>query len=295
MTALVCDDAVCQLEIVGPAEAPVIVVLGGISASRHVTTWWNDFTGPGKTIDTDRYRVASIDYRSTDAVGKPLLTLDHARELCHALDAENIERVHAIVGASYGGMIALAFGSIASERVGRLIVFGAAHESSPVATAHRILQRRVVEIGLKAGAGIDSLIVARGLAVTTYSTAAELATRFDIADAGERQQEIEQFLTLAGYRFASQCTPERFLALSHSLDSHCVDPRDILAPVTLIGVREDVLVPVQQVERLASALGSRCTLEIISSRYGHDAFLNDIPAIAPIVARALAFEIGTES
>ena len=162
MTALALDDTVCQLEIVGPAEAPVIVVLGGISASRHVTTWWNDFTGPGKTIDTDRYRVASIDYRSADADGRPLSTLDHARELCHALDAENIDSIQAIVGASYGGMIALAFGSIASDRVGRLIVFGAAHESSPVATAHRILQRRVVEIGLQSGAGLDSLIVARG-------------------------------------------------------------------------------------------------------------------------------------
>src|SRR5690349_16668649 len=57
-------------ELVGPADAPVVVALGGISASRHVTStnanaapgWWEDIAGPGRAIDTTRVRVLGIDY-----------------------------------------------------------------------------------------------------------------------------------------------------------------------------------------------------------------------------------------
>ncbi|MGA7537208.1 MAG: hypothetical protein WBW93_00410, partial [Steroidobacteraceae bacterium] len=66
---------------VGPANAPVICALGGISASRRVCResersgdsetrhresagrgWWSDIAGPDRALDTHRYRVLSFDY-----------------------------------------------------------------------------------------------------------------------------------------------------------------------------------------------------------------------------------------
>ena len=55
--------------IAGADGAPVVVVLGGISAGRNVFKvrdgvpgWWDEIAGPGKALDTDRFRVLGIDF-----------------------------------------------------------------------------------------------------------------------------------------------------------------------------------------------------------------------------------------
>ncbi|MEO8576517.1 MAG: alpha/beta fold hydrolase, partial [Gemmatimonadales bacterium] len=124
MTCAVYVSRTSDLEIVGPTDAPVVVVLGGISASRHVTAssddptpgWWNGFVGPDRTIDTERFRVASIDYDVSPVGSRPATASDHAALLGRALDAEGIDEVHAVVGASYGGTVALAFGARELDR-----------------------------------------------------------------------------------------------------------------------------------------------------------------------------------
>ena len=49
-------------ECVGPANAPLIVVLGGISAHRRCGGWWNAQCGEGRALDTERFRLLSIDW-----------------------------------------------------------------------------------------------------------------------------------------------------------------------------------------------------------------------------------------
>lgn len=295
-----------DFEIVGPPNAPVVVVLGGISASKHVTSsigdpragWWEEFAGPARTIDTDRFRILSIDYRDEGARGEQLTTFDQALALAKALDSARIESVHAIVGASYGGMVALAFAASAPTRVDHLVVIGAAHESAPIATALRLLQRRVVELGIETGKSREGLVLARGIAMTSYASADEFGRRIAGAEsdeASERRGAIGDFLEAGGETFARNCTPERFLALSESLDSHQVKPGDVHVPTTLIAVREDTLVPVEQVRYLAQNLGGPCRLVELSSSQGHDTFLNAHDLIAPFVTDALATPNGIES
>src|SRR5579863_2466212 len=55
--------------LVGPASAPVICALGGISASRHACAgdrerpgWWSELAGPDRPLDSHRYRLLSFDY-----------------------------------------------------------------------------------------------------------------------------------------------------------------------------------------------------------------------------------------
>ena len=127
-------------EIAGPRGAPVIAVLGGISASKHITSsasdpspgWWEDVVGPGRALDTRRFRVLGIDYVTRGQGSAPVTTTDQAEALAAALDKAGIRSLHALVGASYGGMVALAFGVRYSERARRLIVISAAHESDPM-------------------------------------------------------------------------------------------------------------------------------------------------------------------
>ena len=115
------------IEISGNPDGPPVVVLGGISSSRHVTAtaenpvpgWWNGAVGPGKAIDTLRWRVISMDYLGDG--DEALSTHPQAKALLDALDAEGIGRLHAVVGASYGGMVALSLAELYPSRMERLI------------------------------------------------------------------------------------------------------------------------------------------------------------------------------
>jgi homoserine O-acetyltransferase len=285
-----------ELETFGTAEAPVVVVLGGISASRHIAShagnaapgWWEPFVGEGRAVDPRRFRALGVDYAAPE--DGPVDTADQAELLALALDQLGVRIVHAIIGASYGGMVALAFAALHPERVGRLVVIGAAHESHPMATAVRVVQRRIVRLGIAAGRPAEGLGIARALAVTTYRTSDEFAGRFPgppaLAQGGARFP-VEDYLDHHAERFTATHSPERFLSLSESIDLHRVDPAAVTVPATLVTVTRDTLVPPRQMRELHTGLSGPAQLIEIDSLYGHDAFLKEVAALTPIVSHAL--------
>jgi homoserine O-acetyltransferase len=289
------------LEIAGPRGAPVIAVLGGISASKHITSsasdpspgWWEDVVGPGRAIDTRRFRVLGIDYVTGGKGTAPVTTTDQAEALAAALDEAGVRSLHAVVGASYGGMVALAFGVSFPARTRRLIVISAAHESDPIATALRHLQRRVVALGREAGRERDGLAIARGIAMTSYLTARHFDERLagnDRDDSRIVEHRIGSYLKARGEQFADQWTSERYNALSLSLDLHRIRPEDVTVPTTVIAVSADRLVPVAQSRELAHRLGGPSQLIEVDSSLGHDTFLGDSSRISLFLNELVQFE-----
>ena len=282
-----------DFEIVGPESAPVILALGGISADRHVCGgWWNRIAGAGRALDTDAHRVLGIDFLDggNGADGRPervVTTHDQADAIAAVLDATGIERLHAIVGASYGGMVALAFAEGFPDRLERLVVIGAAHEAHPMTTARRSIQRRIVELGLETGRPREALAIARELAMTTYRSDAEFERRFVSRDIAG----IDSYLRHHGDKFARRFAPGRFLALSLSSDLHAVDPRHIRVPTTLVAAEHDAVVPRAQMEELARRLGAPSRLLDLPSIHGHDAFLTDTDALSNILRHALVGDL----
>ena len=293
-----------RYELTGPAGAPLVIVLGGISASRHITPneidgaagWWEGSVGVGKGIDTAKFRLLGVDYLDggRDATGRPLRTVsthDQAAAIAELQTTLGLPAAHAVVGASYGGMVTLAFAEDHPDRVGRIVVIGAAHESHPMSTGLRAIQRRIVELGLDTGRPTDGMVLARAVAMTTYRTAREFADRF--RDSKPEQQDdrivfpIESYLEAAGKRFAAWCPPERFLALSLSSDLHHVDPAGVRVPAILIAEEGDTLVPEEQIIELAQRLGAPNPLVRLPTMHGHDACLTDPETINPILRRAL--------
>lgn len=292
----------------GLSPRPVVAVLGGISAGRHVTAciddaspgWWESMVGAARPIDTSAFDVVAIDWvggagLSTgprDDVPFPAVgTHDQARALLAVLDRLGIRRLHAVVGASYGAMVALAFAERYGDRVDRAIVISGAHATHPMATALRSVQRGIVRLGLATGHRHDAVSLARSLAMTTYRTAQEFAERFDVAprwtEDGPRFP-VEDYLAHHGERFADRFSPRSFLCLSESVDLHHVDPSAIATPATLVAVEGDPLVPAWQMAALRDALGGPATLDVVTSRYGHDAFLKEVETIGGRIAAALA-------
>lgn len=291
-------------EVAGPDTGPVVVALGGISAHRHVCAhlsdpapgWWDGVAGQDRALDTATYRIVSFDYLDggADSGGRPLnrvTTHDQADALARVLDHLQVARVRAIVGASYGAMVALAFADRYPDRVEHLIVIGGAHASHPMTTARRALQRRMVEFGLDAGRATEGLALARALGITTYRSAAEFAERFTapptLIGNGSAHFPVERYLDHHGERFATQWRPARFLALSLSGDLHAIDPARVRTPSTLIAFDDDAIAPLAQMQELAARLGAPAELHTVAAPSGHDTFLTDPDLINPIITSTL--------
>ena len=282
----------------GNRQNPPIVVLGGISGDCFPCLrpdgsrgWWSGLTGPGAAIDPARFYVIGVDY-AADVTGEAApTTFDQARVLASALDTIGIAEPVAIVGASYGGMVALAIAEADPERVAKLVIIGAAGEPHPAATAARELQRRVVALGIEAGRGDEALAIARGMAMLTYRTPQEFAVRFD-GGIDEMHPTAAShpggYLRARGQAFLSVMSPQRFLSLSASIDRHRVHPERITAPTLLIGADSDQIAFPEQMRALEKKLGGPSELHLIDSLFGHDMFLKEAARVGRIVAPFIA-------
>lgn len=284
---------------------PLVVVLGGISAGRYVTGddpkgWWSDIVGPGAALDTRHCRILGLDFlggsgattgpRAGLGLFPSVSAYDQAELLRCVQDHLGLGSLTAIIGSSYGGMVALAFAELWPERVERVVAISAADRPHPLSTAWRSVQRAMVRYALSRNDGPEGLRLARALAMATYRSPEEFAARFD----GEAQQidgrfqfPVESYLMSRGDAYAASYLPEAFLCLSESIDLHRVDASRIRVPTTLVAVREDQLVPLGDMRALRDRLGGPVQFHEISSRYGHDAFLKERAALRAIFEQAL--------
>lgn len=288
--------------LAGAPEQPVVLVLGGISASRAVfgqdgarRGWWNEVVGPGRALDTTRVRVLGMDYlggsgdstRPVKGEAFPSLSsFDQAQAVLALLDHLGIGRLRAIVGASYGGMVALAFGQRYAARVERLVVISAADCAHPMATAWRSVQRSIVRFGLRVGHAGEGMELARALAMSTYRSPEEFAARFRAPprmEGGQPVFPVEDYLYARGRDYAARYQPESFVCLSESIDLHRVEATQIAVRTEVVAVREDQLVPLGDMRALAARLPD-ALLHEFSSLHGHDAFLKEAEQLKPILA-----------
>ena len=223
-----------RLRLSGPASAPLVVALGGISADRFVSDrddgapgWWPGLVGAGSAIDPARYRILGLDFAADPTGRRAPSTDEQAEVLAAALDAIGAAQADAIVGASYGGMVALALAVRRPERVRRLVLISAPAAPHPASSAVREIQRRTVALGLAGGMGEEALSIARGLAMLTYRTPKEFAERFDGGSA-----EVDTLATSdAGHYLRARGDAYRAGDDARSASSAC-RPRSTATPST---------------------------------------------------------------
>ncbi len=120
--------------------------------------WWSGFIGPGLALDTDRFFVISINYlggcygstgpgspnpstggpygsafpdiRCIDVVNSQLVLLDHL----------GINRLHAAIGASVGGLLVLVLATAHPHRIRNVIPVAAGLETTPLQFLHNFEQ-----------------------------------------------------------------------------------------------------------------------------------------------------------
>jgi homoserine O-acetyltransferase len=301
------DNVKVAWRLTGNPSGPVVATLGGISAGRAVADvdlsekgWWCEVIGEDRALNTRRYRVLGIDFlggsgattgpRSGQTNFPSISAYDQAEVLRRVLDHLEIRRLAAILGASYGGMVALAFAERSPERVAHVVSISAADRSHPMSTAWRSVQRAIVRYAITHNEGPEGLRLARALAMATYRSPEEFVARFSspaVRIDGRFQFPVESYLLARGDAYAATYVPEAFMCLSESIDLHQVDATRIRVPTTLVAVREDQLVPLTDMQSLRTRLAGPAELVEISSLYGHDAFLKEADVLRTVFSRAL--------
>ena len=320
-----------------------VLIFTGLSPSAHAasspvdpaTGWWEDMVGPEKPIDTNRYFVicvnslgscfgstgpASVKPGTKDAyrLDFPVLCLeDVARAAQTVVESLEIDTLFAVVGASMGGMTALAHTLIYPGRARGLMSISSAARSLPFSIALRSLQREMVRTDpawKQGGYAHDEppaagMRLARKLGMITYRSAEEWAQRFGreraTGDAATGASvapfgidfEIESYLQAHAVKFVGSFDANCYLYLSRAMD--LFDAADhggsltaslkslVLERALVIGVETDFLFPPHQQRELADALRERgidTEFDVLASIQGHDSFLVDMDRFRPAVA-----------
>jgi homoserine O-acetyltransferase len=327
-----------------PGRDNAILLLTGLSPSAHAASspedptpgWWEYMVGPGKPIDTGRFYVicvnslggchgstgpGSVDPRTGARYNLtfPELTVEDiataARETVRAL---GIARLHAVVGASLGGMAALAYAIQYPNEVASLVAISAAARALPFAIAIRALQREVIRSdpawnGGNYPAGVEpteGMRLARKLGLVSYRSAEEWTHRFgrDRVAKGDNQQtpfgiefEIESYLEHQARTFIGSFDANSYLYLSRAMDWFDVAEHGgsvdaglsrIRATSTLVvGVESDILFPLHQQQEIVDVMrkmGRDVAFSALPSVQGHDAFLVDAERFAAVVSQFFA-------
>jgi len=328
-----------------PARDNAVLILHALTGDSHVrgaagpghptAGWWSDLVGPGAAIDTDRYFVvapnmlggcqgstgpASIAPDGYEWAARfPYLTI---RDQVHAqallADQLGVERWHAVVGGSMGGMHALEWAVGHPDRVERAAVLSA----PPVTTADQIALNSVqldtvrVDPRFAGGGYYDSgdgdgphrgLALARRMALLNYRSPTELNQRFQrswqsgVSPLGRGGRfAVESYLDFHGNKFTRRFDANSYLVLVEAMNSHDVGRdrdgvEDALGRVTattlVLGVDSDRLFPIDGQHRIARGIPN--TLDgdsaiVLSSDFGHDGFLIETAAVAAHLRRLLS-------
>jgi homoserine O-acetyltransferase len=295
--------------------------------------------GPGKAIDTNRFFVVCANslggcYGSTGpgsvnpATGEsygadfPDLTVEDIASSGYYLMRElGVEKLHAAVGSSMGGMSSIAYAMQYPGDINYLISISAATQALPLTIALRSLQREIIRCDPAWNEGrytddtrpLSGMSLARKLGLVSYRAADEWNSKFDRTRipaeklTGKRfahEFEIENYLEYNAQKFIHSFDPNSYLYLSRAMDwfdiaEHGDSISDGMSKLKVnkalvVGVTTDILFPSRQQQEIADvmrATGTDVDYVEIDSVNGHDAFLIDDAHFSPVVKKFLAESI----
>lgn len=247
---------------------------------------------------------------------------DGADAAAHLVRVLGIEQLACVIGNSMGGMTALALLQRHPGIARNHINISGAARALPFSIAIRSLQREAIRLDPQWNNGDyddvhypeSGMRMARKLGVITYRSALEWDGRFGRVrlDSDRRagddpfglEFEVESYLEGHARRFVRRFDPNAYLYLSRSMDWFDVGDRapercgnhrnDALAALAcirmqralVIGVRTDILFPLQQQQEITDGLragGCQADFLPLESPQGHDAFLVDFDRFGPAV------------
>ena len=246
----------------------------------------------------------------------PVLTLeDVADGAFHVVRKLGLEKIHTTIGCSMGGMSALAFCVRHPGFSEGLLSISSATRALPFSIAVRSLQREMIVRDPKWLGGnyavtdppLTGQRLARKLGMMTYRSAEEWEQRFGrerVTSEHEPGQQfsidfsVESYLQSQADKFSGNFDANCYLYLSRASDLFDLAEHGgslksgfnklNLQRAMVIGVRTDILFPIQQQAELAEGLsGVVADVEFVplDCVKGHDSFLVEMDDFRPVISR----------
>lgn len=290
--------------------------------------WWNFMVGPGKPIDTNHYFVIcsnilggcqgstgpnSINPETGQRYNLdfPKLTLrDMVKAQSLLIDSLGIDKLHAVMGGSMGGMLTLQWAKDFPNRLNRYIALASGSKHTAQTIAFNETGRQAIMRDPKWNKGeydsedgpFGGLSVARMMAHITYLSDVGLETKFgrklkqgDISkEQFDVEFEVESYLHYQGKSFVTRFDANSYLYLTKALDRfdffEGADPEvtvsKIQAKGLVVGFDSDWLYPPEGNRDIVEKLlkyGKEASYVELSMDYGHDSFLVQSPDLYQLI------------
>ncbi|KAB0667404.1 homoserine O-acetyltransferase [Oryzomonas japonica] len=239
----------------------------------------------------------------------PVITVrDMVRAQKLLIDALGIEKLLCVMGGSMGGMQALEWATQHPGSVASAIMLATTPRPSPQAISLNAVARWAIfndptwRKGEYKHNPKDGLALARGIGHITFLSDESMNTKFGRRFSAKDGQfdffgqfEVERYLNYNGYNFVDRFDANSFLYLAKALDLYDVALgyeslaeafAPVAAPVQFFAFTSDWLYPAYQTEEMVECLrglGKPVEYHLITSAYGHDAFLLEHETFTPLV------------
>ena len=318
-----------------------VLILHALSGDAHVAGthedndekpgWWDFMVGPGKGIDTDRYFVicsnilgscmgttgpASIDPSTERPYGLrfPMVTIgDMVVAQKTLMDHLGIERLHAVIGGSVGGMQALEWSVRYPEMVESAVLLATTTRHSALAIAFNEVARQSIMVDPHWNNGDYygnqkpdmGLAVARMIGHITYLSDESMRLKFgrrlqDKADFSfnfDADFQVESYLRYQGRKFVDRFDANAFLYITKAADYFDLERHygngsavaafaNVRSRFLVVSFTSDWLYPTYQSRAMVKAMkknGLDVSFCEIEAQWGHDAFLLPSDRLAGIM------------
>lgn len=282
-------------------KSNVIWVCHALTGDQNVTDWWSGLFGEQKLFDPQDYFIVAVNalgscYGSTGPVSPrvnqrpalldfPTVTVrDQATINDLVREHLGVEKVFALIGASFGGQIALEWSIMKPRLIENLVVVASNAKHSAFGIAFNESQRLALQLDPTFGTlrgGKNGLIAARSIAMLSYRSYKGYNNKLSSENHLNDDLPAVTYQRYQGKKLAKRFHALSYYALSRSMDSHDVGRgrngvlkalTSIKARVLSIGVDSDLLFPTSEQKFIARHVKNGSYAEI-SSDYGHDGFL----------------------
>ena len=303
---------------------PQVEDVGSLWQEDNHEGWWNAQIGPGKSLDTDKYYIICANllggcYGTTGPCSlNPLTgkawagdfprvsTSDNARLQAALLDFLGIEKLHALVAPSVGGLVGLTFVTLFPERVQKIVSIGSGYKNSMRNKLLLFEQIMAIETDPRFLGGFyapeeppaQGLALARIISHKSFVCleALEKRARQEVGSFPEAlrwyrpQHSYESYMLHQGTKFAKRFDANAYLRIA-DMWAHYHAAWEVgletveelwaqLAPYghewLIFGIDTDLcFLPSEQAEFAASlgAAGISVEYHLVESQKGHDSFL----------------------
>ena len=303
------------------------------------TGWWDSFIGHGRALDTDKFFIICANYlgscygstgpaSTNPATGRPygssfprVTVHDIVRSQLPILETHGIEKLHAVVGASLGGMCALDFAFHFPERVTNVIPIATGLRSHGLQQMHNLEQIIAITRDPAFGSGdyygttgpVHGLALARMISHKTFFYADAIEERAKVAIVQPEtdipwyriSSVLESYMLYQGQKFVRRFDANSYLRIidawqqfdlfkdaktsgAHPLFSRCRDQQYLVFSID----SDCCFYPDYQSEicaELKKADVPHLRLTVHSEK-GHDSFLLEPKLYTPHLAYALGHQ-----